>query len=53
MELDAFLIRENQFSGAELQGYKIARNLEQFKNEAEKFIEELQTQTALSDFNKF
>jgi hypothetical protein len=31
-------------------GYKITRNLEQFKKEAEEFIEELQSQTPLSDF---
>jgi hypothetical protein len=32
------------------EGYKITKNLDQFKKIAEKYVEELQTQTPLSGF---
>jgi len=35
------------------EGYRITKNLDQFKKLAEKYIEELQTQTPLSGFNIF
>jgi hypothetical protein len=46
-------VRETLGLMQQKEGYKITKNLDQFKNLAEKYIEELQTQVPLSGFDIF